>query len=124
MTFFYLEPGVNGACKWKAEAVLRDDPHTLAQKAADGGGSSSSSSSSSSGRQKAEAEAAPHVPTGEPTSIVQPSAQRHSALDAAKRWARDSDVCELIRAWGSRNNARWVISAVAAVASGLGTMVC
>lgn len=24
ITFFYMEPGINGACKWKAETLLKD----------------------------------------------------------------------------------------------------
>lgn len=29
ITFFYMEPGINGACKWKVQSLLKDEGFSL-----------------------------------------------------------------------------------------------
>lgn len=95
LTFVWFEPGINGALKWKVEAVLK-------KKADEEGGERY------------------NMPQG--LGWWRPSAQRHSATAASRRWAEGTDLKELVVGWGRRNQVRWVIAAVAAGVSGWATL--
>ncbi|KAK0629606.1 hypothetical protein B0T17DRAFT_575167 [Bombardia bombarda] len=82
VTFLIFEPGVNGACKWKAESLLADEGVNIL-----------------------------------PFNGI-PSAERQSAVPEAKSWAEKTGIEELVNTWGRLNNGRWVISLLAAMASG------
>jgi hypothetical protein len=92
-TFFYLEPGINGACKWKHAQLtkeLKDDQQTLLS------------------------------PTAL-QSIVPASVTHHTATAASKAWADKADMTELVEGWVRRNHLRWVVGIVAGGLSFLGS---
>lgn len=83
MTFFYMEPGINGASKWKAQSLLKDQGVVMQE-----------------------------------TSLLMPSSRKHGSTLSSRRWAERSDMRDLIKFWQAVNNVRWVVGAVAAMASG------
>lgn len=87
MTFFYMEPGVNGAAKWKVQSLLKDEGFSM--------------------------------PDG---SIFRPSAQRHAASRASRRWAERVEMKDIVQLWVRINNVRWVMAAVSAGLSGYATL--
>ncbi|KAG7287134.1 hypothetical protein NEMBOFW57_006639 [Staphylotrichum longicolle] len=95
LTFLYFEPGINGACKWKAAALLRKDDHDDEQ-----GGT-------------AVQLLLPERKGGGVGVVVKASTVRHSASEASKRWAEREGMEGLVRAWAGRNHGRWVLGVVA-----------
>lgn len=93
MTFLYFEPGINGACKWKVAMLLESE------------------------------ETKPELSSGGKTEgKVGWSTQRHSASAGAKAWAERAEMAELVAAWASRNQVRWVVAVIAGAVSGLATL--
>ncbi|KAK4125880.1 hypothetical protein N657DRAFT_569457 [Parathielavia appendiculata] len=87
ITFLYLEPGINGACKWKVEMLLRD--------AKEGGGGGFSM----------------------PSARTLPSVVRHSVRGGWQRWAERVEMADLVVTWARLNHARWVLGVVAGMVS-------
>ncbi len=86
ITFLYFEPGINGACKWKVEALLKED-------------------------EDAEFKLLPDKREGKGVGGL--SVKRHTAREAAKRWAEETGMGELVGQWVWRNDGRWVLGGVA-----------
>ena len=80
-----MEPGINGAGKWKAQSLLRDEGLVM-----------------------------------EEIGWI-PSARKHTATETTRRWAETMEMRGIVVRWGETNNWRWIITIVAAVASGLGS---
>lgn len=87
MTFFYMEPGVNGAAKWKVQSLLHDEGFSM--------------------------------PEG---SVFRPSAYKHAANHAWRRWAEQVEMKVIVQLWVRTNNLRWIMAAAAAVVSGYATL--
>ncbi|KAK4143313.1 uncharacterized protein C8A04DRAFT_12462 [Dichotomopilus funicola] len=92
-TLLHLEPGINGACKWKVAALLGD------------------------------ATAAKHQPFTPELSGVGRGVRRHTASEASKRWAESRDMVELVEEWARRNHLRWVVGVVAGAVSFAGLVL-
>ncbi|KAK4248098.1 hypothetical protein C7999DRAFT_13901, partial [Corynascus novoguineensis] len=90
LTFLVMEPGINGACKWKVAEVLKgdkgDDGESVNLPVARGGGE---------------------------RSIGMPSVTRHSASEGSKRSAEEVGMGELVVSWARMNHMRWVMGIVA-----------
>lgn len=89
ITFLYLEPGINGACKWKAELLLRDEGFTMA------GGSDDAKGG----------------------KRVAMSVARHSASERSKRWAEGAEMGTLVKEWARLNHGRWALGVLGGVVS-------
>jgi hypothetical protein len=99
LTFLHLEPGINGACKWKAAQLLKTPK---------------------------EKEGDEPAPPGPPLLLLLPqkkgrfavaaSVERHSASEASKRWAERTDMAGLVEAWARVN---WGRVGLGVVAGGL-----
>ncbi|KAL2196892.1 hypothetical protein P885DRAFT_36938 [Corynascus similis CBS 632.67] len=90
LTFLVMEPGINGACKWKVAEVLKGDK-----------GDDGESGNLPVARRVGE------------RSIGIPSVTRHSASEGSKRWAEEVGIGELVVAWAQMNHVRWVMGIVA-----------
>ena len=99
ITFLYFEPGINGACKWKVETLLKDDKYE-------------------NGEQAEEFKLLPDKREGKGVGGM--SVKRHSAREGAKRWAEETGMGELVGQWVKRNDGRWVLGGLAGYVSFLG----
>ncbi|KAK4236031.1 hypothetical protein C8A03DRAFT_17281 [Achaetomium macrosporum] len=96
ITFFYLEPGINGACKWKVERLLR--------------------------KEEEEEEGGEFRLPAARVWWFKASVVRHSASEASKRWAEVAEMRELVLAWARRNHGRWVVAGLAGALSFVATL--
>jgi hypothetical protein len=100
LTFLHLEPGINGACKWKAAQLLK-----APKKEGEEGD-----------------EPAPPgpalllLPQKKGRFVMPVSVERHSASEASKRWAERTDMAGLVEAWAGIN---WGRVGLGVVAGGL-----
>jgi hypothetical protein len=78
-----MEPGINGAGKWKAESLLRDEGLSM-----------------------------------EENGRGMPDVRKHTATPAARKWAEGKEMKDIVQRWSEINGWRWMITSVAAVASG------
>ncbi|KAK4134745.1 hypothetical protein BT67DRAFT_303722 [Trichocladium antarcticum] len=103
LTFLYFEPGINGACKWKAQGLLSSTCPGGAEAAGTGTGTGLAEGSARSSR-------------------VNWSVEQHSAGKGAKAWAAREEMAALVRGWAGRNYGRVAVAVVAAGVSGLATL--
>jgi hypothetical protein len=103
ITVLYLEPGINGACKWKVQQILREDGFSMP-----GAGEESSSHGGDDGGIGS---------NGVPGVGMWVLVGRHSASAAARKRAESVDMAELVRDWARVNFPRAAIGVVAGLVS-------
>ncbi|KAI5367669.1 hypothetical protein Slin15195_G028000 [Septoria linicola] len=86
ITFFYMEPGINGACKWKVQLLLKEEGFMMPD-----------------------------------TTIWKPSAHCHGGTQKSREWAEKTSIIELMLFWRKINNLRWILAALATIASAWAT---
>jgi hypothetical protein len=101
LTFLHFEPGINGACKWKAEQLLTLTVTAPKDKEEDGNGGTTPPLL---------------LPKKKGRFAVPVSVERHSASEASKRWAERTDMAGLVEAWAGIN---WGRVGLGVVAGGL-----
>lgn len=119
-TLFHMEPGINGACKWKVAALL------------DGGGAVVADNNNhnvdeTESRETANEETPLNKRRVQPftpeLSGVGRGVRRHTASEASKRWAESWDMVELVEEWARRNHVRWVVGVLAGAVSFVGLVL-
>lgn len=78
-----MEPGINGAGKWKAQSLLKDEGVIM-----------------------------------EENANIMPDVRKHTATHEARKWAEEVEMKDIVQRWNEINWWRWVITSIAAVASG------
>ncbi|EAQ87328.1 predicted protein [Chaetomium globosum CBS 148.51] len=120
LTFLVFEPGINGACKWKAAALLRQRQEGRGgrgDRGEEGGGEAGEEEEEEDGRRNGLAT------TATTTTLLRPSVRRHSGGAATRAWAERADMAELVVAWARLNHLRWVLALLAGVVSFAGLVV-
>ncbi|KAL1837345.1 hypothetical protein VTJ49DRAFT_3973 [Mycothermus thermophilus] len=124
ITFFYFEPGINGACKRKYGQLSK-----RMMEACDEKGPSRQAEDED---EQVQGEAEPARKTNASKqdegffarqwrTYIPASVNRHTGTLAAKVWAEHTDMAELVEGWVRRNHVRWVIGLVAGGLSFLGS---
>ncbi|KAH6632621.1 hypothetical protein F5144DRAFT_256723 [Chaetomium tenue] len=116
LTFLVFEPGINGACKWKAAALLR-------QQQQEGRGDREGEEEGEAEEEEEDGRRNGLATTAATTTLLRPSVRRHSAGVAARAWAERADMVELVGAWARLNHVRWVLALLAGVLSFAGLVV-
>lgn len=87
ITLLYMEPGINGAGKWKAQLLLRGEGLVLEEQGNALGG-----------------------------------VTKHNATQKMRSWAETVDMKDIVTKWSRINGLRWLITGVAAAASGMASV--
>ncbi|KAL2267025.1 hypothetical protein VTJ83DRAFT_4302 [Remersonia thermophila] len=126
LTFFYFEPGINGACKWKYAQLSE---RRMTADARSGKGQPRQPSGPEQGQGGPEPAATETEPPKQNEGFlarqwrnyIPASVSRHTGTPAAKAWAEQTDMAELVEGWARRNHVRWVIGLAAGGLSFLGS---
>ncbi|KAH6634616.1 hypothetical protein B0J18DRAFT_461775 [Chaetomium sp. MPI-SDFR-AT-0129] len=116
-TLLHLEPGINGACKWKVAALLGDATAAVDKNSNNNNDNTEDDNANTPKRQQK------HQPFTPELSGVGRGVRRHTASEASKRWAESRDMVELVEEWARRNHVRWVVGVVAGALSFAGLVL-
>jgi len=83
-----MEPGINGAAKWKAHLLIKEDGYKMHD-----------------------------------NDKRMPDVYKHTATQASRSWAEETEMKTLVERWGYINGWRWVVVGLGTVASALASHV-